>query len=70
MFYKKILICSIIVQQLAAAQINLEPSLVTFVEIEEVDRIGQIDDLKAMSDPVNSTQSSPNILREKRSFYK
>ena len=57
-------------QQLAKAQTILEPSLVKFVEIEEIDRIGQIDDMKAMQDLVNSTQSSPNILREKRSFYK
>jgi len=57
-------------QQLAAVQTILEPSLVKFVEIEEIDRIGQIDDMKAMPDLVNSTQSSPNILREKRSFYK
>jgi len=57
-------------QQLAKAQTILEPSIVKFVEIEEIDRIGQIDDMKAMPDLVNSTQSSPNILREKRSFYK
>ena len=58
------------VQQHATAQTISEPSLVKFVEIEEIDRIGQIDGLKPTPDLVNSTQPSPNIFREKRSFYK